>query len=340
MSIRLPSLQTINPVLDIELRQRSRSRRSVVVLTIFLTVMVLVSLLVYEASTATNEFNFDPISALTNGVGRKMFEWVLAAELGILLLIVPGISAGTISGERDRQTLVPLQVTMIGPWGIFMGKVLSSSSFILLLIVATVPVMAVPYLVGGISLTQVLLSLLSLLILGFLLAVMGVACSAIFKRTQIATLMAYALCAALTVGTLIVMVTVTVIQESRGQFVDSPPFWPLYANPFVAIADAAGDISGQFDGPFSPIKRFFWESQNQFNQFGQFEGDVGFQNFDEFGNPIFIDEGFPGAPQRQEPGFSGIPLWVRSLGTLAMISLLMSLAAVRKLKAPRTVMSA
>ena len=339
MSIRLPSLQTINPVLDIELRQRSRSRRSVVVLTIFLTVMVLVSLLVYEASTATNDFNFDPISALTNGVGRKMFEWVLAAELGILLLIVPGISAGTISGERDRQTLVPLQVTMIGPWGIFMGKVLSSSSFILLLIVATVPVMAVPYLVGGISLTQVLLSLLSLLILGFLLAVMGVACSAIFKRTQIATLMAYALCAALTVGTLIAMVAVTVIQESRGQFVDNPPFWPLYANPFVAIADAAGDITGQFDGPFSPIKRFFWESQNQFNQFGEVEA-IGAQGFDEFGNPIFIDEGFGGVPQRQEPSFSGIPLWVRSLGTLAMISLLMSLAAVRKLKAPRTVMSA
>jgi hypothetical protein len=151
--------------------------------------------------------------------------------------------------------------------------------------------------------------------------------------------MAYALVAALTVGTLIAMVTVGVVQQSRGQFVDNPPFWPLYANPFVAIADAAGDISGQFDGPFSPIKRFYWETQSASNQFGGFEGDVGAAGFDEFGNPIFDADGLPGAPGRQAPTFPGIPLWVRSLGTLATISLLMSLAAVRKLKAPRTAMS-
>ena len=323
-------LQRLNPVLDIELRQRSRSRRSIVVLTAFLVIMILVSLLVHETSVANDRLNaqFQPAGVLNSGVGRQMFEWVLFAELGILLLIVPGISAGAISGERDRQTLVPLQVTMIGPWGIFFGKVLSSSSFILLLVISTFPVVAVPYLVGGISLTQVMLSLLSLLVLGFLLAVMGVACSAIFKRTQIATLVAYALSAALTVGTLIALVAISLLftDLDRG---GTPPFWPLYANPFVAVADAAGDLSSNSASPFSPIKQFYRESQG-----------VGFNEFDQG----FVDE-VPAGPEpfAQPAGAVGqggwLPLWMRSLGTLAVISLAMSLVAVRKLKAPRKVMA-
>ena len=86
--------------------------------------------------------------------------------------MMPGISAGSVAGERDRQTLVPLQVTMLGPIQIFFGKVFASSSFLLLLLVGSAPILAVPFLVGGISLTQIVLSLLSLLVIGFLASVL------------------------------------------------------------------------------------------------------------------------------------------------------------------------
>lgn len=328
------SLRRVNPVLDIELRQRSRSVRSVILMTVFLIIMILVSLLVYEASSESSRGDFSSPSLLTNTVGRQMFEWVLFAQVAFLLLIVPATSAGSISGERDRQTLVPLQVTLIGPWGIFIGKVLSSSSFVLLLIVASLPVMAVPYLVGGISLGQILLALLNLLIVGLLLAVMGVACSAIFKRTQIATLMAYALCAALTVGTIIAMIAVVVVRENQGDFND-PPFWPLYANPFVALADSAGEIDSNGSGPFSPVRDFFVASRP--------DGVI----LDDFGNVIAVEEGifvteeamfeqqFDVAPRE----ISGLPLWARSLGTLAGLAAAMSLLAVRKLRSPMNVQS-
>lgn len=308
----------LNPVLDRELRQRSRSLRSLIILTLFLALLTGVMYLAYKGNEASNAFTNDPISALTRDTGRSMFEWVLAAELLLLLFLVPGISAGAIAGERDRQTLIPLQVTMLGPIQIFFGKVLASSSFLLLLLVGSAPILTVPFLIGGISLTQVLLSLLSLLIIGFLMAVIGVGCSAIFRRTQTATLAAYAAVLALTFGSVMAIAVVAIIDSSQGDDRVEPRLEPLYANPFLAVADAAGDLSSARRGPFSPIKQVFVESQ--FDERVVIEGDVAF------------DERTGQVVQAQELG--GLPLWSRSLLTIGAIATVFGIVGIRQLRAP------
>jgi len=289
-----------------------------------------VMFIAYKGAESSAAFAFDPVSALTVRVGRTMFEWVLAAELAILLFIVPGISAGSVAGERDRQTLVPLQVTLVGPVGIFFGKVLASSGFVLLLIVGAAPVMAVPYLVGGISLGQVLLSLLTLLIIGFLVAVIGVSCSAVFRRTQTATLAAYGAVLALTLGTVMLLGVLAVIDSARGSDQADPQLAALYPNPFLAVADAAGEIGSPSDGPFTPIKRLFLESRVGSNvvivEGGEFGGAPG-------GGIVAFDER-TGAPIEVDSSTSGTPLWARSLLTLTGLALLSALFGVRRLRAP------
>jgi ABC-type transport system involved in multi-copper enzyme maturation permease subunit len=310
---------TINPVLDRELRQRSRSARSMFLLTIFLGLLIGVMFLAYKATETTAGFAADPVSALTVQVGRSMFEWVLAAELVILLFIIPGISAGSIAGERDRQTLIPLQVTLVGPIGIFIGKVLASSSFILLLLIASAPVLAVPYLVGGISLSQVLLSLLSLLCIGFLMATMGVACSAVFRRTQTATLAAYAMVLVLTLGTVVGLAVLAVIDGSRGTDTIEPRLIALYPNPFLTVTDAAGDIASPSSGPFSPLKQVFIESQVGPGVI--VEGGVAFNP--ETGNQAELPA-----------GIGGLPLWVRSLLVQAGLAVVLAIVGIRRLRSP------
>jgi ABC-2 type transport system permease protein len=331
-------LQTLNPVLDRELRQRSRSKRSVVLVTLFLALLTGVLFLAYKGSQSTAQFTSDPISALTIKVGRTMFEWVLAAQLVILLFMIPGISAGAIAGERDRQTLIPLQVTLVGPIQIFVGKVLASSSFILLLVVASAPIMAIPYLVGGISLSNVIRALVALLIIGFLMAVIGVSCSAIFRRTQTATLAAYFMVLVLTLGTVVGLVVLAVIDASRGSDTVEPRLVALYPNPFVAIADAAGEIGSPSNGPFSPVKQVFLEAQLGPNATvitdqiavegpgGVFGGGGG--------RPIVIDQN-TGQPLEVNSTWSGVPLWIRSLGVQAAVALALAVPAVRRLRAPQ-----
>ncbi len=310
--------QQLNPVFDREMRQRSRSTRSMVLMTLYLALLVVVMYVVYKGTETTQAFNNDPVSALTNRVGRSMFEWVLAAQMAVLLFIIPGISAGSIAGERDRQTLIPLQVTLMSPRSIFLGKVLSSSSFVLLLLVASFPIMAVPYLVGGISLRQVVFALVTLMVTGFLLAIMGVACSSIFRRTQTATLAAYGLTLALTLGTLVGLAVLAVIDGSRGTDTVEPRLEALYPNPFIAVADAAGDLGGVGDGPFSPIKQVFIQSQ--------------------FGTEVFIENGMVFDPltgeQFEAKGVDGIPIWVRSLLSQAALAFALAVIAVRRLRTP------
>mgnify|MGYP000533248989 CR=1 FL=1 len=246
--------QNMNPVLDRELRQRSRSGKSVIVLTVLLMALTAVLYLVWLAWNQDNQFR-DPLQNLSAGVGAIMYEVVLFAELALLLLIIPGISASAISGERDRQTLIPLQITLMSRGSIFFGKVAASSAFVFLLLVASAPLLAVPYLVGGISLFRVLMGFLVVLVTGVIYATLGVACSAVFRRTQTATLMTYVLVFLVNVGPLIAVAIIEIFDSLNNDF-DGTTTWPLYLNPFVGVADAAGEFGRGFDGqgPFSAIK--------------------------------------------------------------------------------------
>lgn len=320
MSTRLRlHIDTINPVLDRELRQRSRSIRSVVIMTIFLGALIGVSYIAYLASAGFSQFSSNPLDQLTQSAGRTVFEWVLFAQVAFLMLIIPALSAGAIAGERDRQTLIPLQVTLVGPVGIFLGKVIASAGFVLLMLVAAAPVLAVPFVIGGISLSHVIWSLVTLLALGFLLAAIGVSCSSIFRRTQTATLAAYAVVAGLVIGSLVGTIILMAIDNARGIDIVETRLWILYLNPFVAVADAAGDLSGPAVGPFGAIKEVF--TRNQFdNQFVINEG-----------NGVWIDGNTGRRVELDEPWLS---VWVRSLGSITLLALFTSILGVRRLRAP------
>lgn len=261
MSALAAVFQNLNPVLDRELRQRSRSARSIVMMSLLLTALAGVLYIAHLAMTDNNQFG-DPLSAISSGTGAVMYEWVLFAELALLLLIIPGISASAISGERDRQTLVTLQVTLMGRVSIFFGKVAASSAFVLLLLIASTPLLAVPFLVGGVGLGRILMGFVVTLCTGVIYATLGVACSAVFRRTQTATLLTYVMVFAAVAGSIVVLVVLAVIQTAQGDFTD-PSRVSLYANPFVGVADAAGELNRGFDfpGPFSAIKQSMWGEQ-------------------------------------------------------------------------------
>lgn len=315
----LEAIGDVRPVLDRELRQRSRTARSMVVMTIFLLLALGVAFITYTGETSSFNGEF---GIVRQNVGRSVFEWVLILELVLLLFVVPGISAGAITGERDRQTLIPLQVTLIGPFGIFFGKVLASSAFVLLLVLATAPILAMAYLLGGVAFSQIVSGIAALMLIGFLLAVLGVACSAMLRRTAAATLIAYGLILALCIGTGMVF-AVLIILYTIGN--DGDPdnilafLTPFYWNPFVLLAGAAGEVS-DVNGPWplSGIRTGFVETQDQ-NQ--RIVEDVVFEG--------------PGFDPNARPGdLPVIPLWLRSTLALTWFSVMAAMVGVRRLRTP------
>jgi ABC-type transport system involved in multi-copper enzyme maturation permease subunit len=234
--VNLPAV-SVNPVLRRELVERMRGSRAAVVLTVYLTLLSGIFYLVYRVVRDTRVDPWESAASQVAGAGRAIFEWLVFFMVLLVLFLVPGITSGAIAGERERQTLVPLQVTMLRPVSILLGKVAASTAFLLLLLVATMPLLAVSYLIGGVSIPQVVSAVVMVAYIGLALAAVTAGISACVRRVQAATVLAYALTLALVVGTLLMYATANLVDASRGTDEARAPAWILAPNPLAALAD-------------------------------------------------------------------------------------------------------
>lgn len=258
------ALPPLNPVFARELKQRMRGRHVWLVVTIYLSILAVILRWVYVNATANEQFNqFDGgVDLLTSATaGRAIFQWLLFFMLLLVCFIVPGLTAGAISGERERQTLISLQLTLLRPQAIVVGKLLASLAFVFLLLVASLPLLTVPFLVGGVSMPEVAKGLVMVLATAVTLACLTLACSALFRRTQAATVVAYGVSLSMVLGTLLVYGAQQVPRRGIGP---RPAPWVLVLNPFAAAADVVQGRSESigFESPFRPFRELLRLGEN------------------------------------------------------------------------------
>lgn len=305
-----------NPVLAREMRTRMRGRRAAILITFWLVFNGGVLSIVYLAAEniAEDRFGFGGF-ANTVSIGQGIYEWTLFAMLLLMMLIVPAQAAGAIAGERERQTLIPLQVTLLSPRRILVGKMLASVAFLVLLVVAALPLLAVGYLVGGVGVGDVLAGAGSVLLTGFLVAGMCTALSTFVRRVQGATVLSYALVLALTIGTFILYGALAVVDQSRGVDAADPPDFVLLANPVAFVSDVVGDFGGgELPSPFDGLYGLINEEHRQ--DFVAMGPGMAFEDLQE---------------QRRK---DGMPFWVASLAVLSLWSVGSLAAASRRLRTP------
>lgn len=246
---------TVNPVLSRELRQRMRGPRSSIVLTLFLLLLSAAVWLLYEGASQVADGSDGPDVEQIAALGRGVFQTLLFVILMLVCFIVPGQTAAAIAGERERQTLVPLQVTMLRSRSILFGKLLASLAFVGLLIVASVPLVGVAFMLGGVEPFEVLRATAMLLVVATALAAIALLCSTVARRTQGATVLAYAVVLAMTVGSFIAFGAQATL--SRGDDVEHQAV--LQLNPFMAVASVLDSRADRFSGsslsPFSPMQQ-------------------------------------------------------------------------------------
>ena len=334
----------MNPVLARELRIRLRGRRSWIILTIYLLLLAAILFLAYTAEADRGQN--DPFSGVSPtqfaSVVRSIFEFMLLFMILLVLFLVPGFTSGAVAGERERQTLVPLQVTLMRPWQIVVGKLVASFAFLALLVVAAAPFLGVSYLIGGVTAGAVLRGVGVVLFIGLVIAALTVCCSAVFRRVQIATVIAYALVLFLVVGTLIIYGAATVVDNSRGTDEANAPRWILAPNPLflasdlLADEDANGDITSPFRGMAELLDPDLSQDDVGFEEGvdfvvlpdgGELPADIavgrGIVDFDQFGNPI------EGGSDDDE-----FPFWALSAIVLYTLAVLGGVVAVRRLRTP------
>jgi ABC-type transport system involved in multi-copper enzyme maturation permease subunit len=136
--------------------------------------------------------------------GVPVFGGLMMMLLALSLLIVPTLAAQSINGDRERGVLAVLQVTLLTPAEIALGKLLAAWGTALVFLALAVPIAASTLFMGGVGAGRLIVTVLVVAVL------MGVVCaiaqcwSGLVARTNTSSVMSYLSVFALTIGTLVI----------------------------------------------------------------------------------------------------------------------------------------
>lgn len=188
----------MNPILSSSVRRRMRGVRTPVIIALYDLLIAVFALLILKGISAETL----PMKRMRSGI--DYYIMMLGVQFLLTILIAPAMTSGSISGERERQTLDLLLVTNTGAFRIVWGKFLESFAFAALLIFSTLPMLCIVLIPGGVTMLQILTSMLFMLVTAFGALSIGTLCSALFRRTVASTVAAYLIVFAIGAGTLLV----------------------------------------------------------------------------------------------------------------------------------------
>ena len=213
----------INPIYRQESRAGARSFKLPLIILGFNSVLAVVALLyMYSMITQvrlTAEIQYSSFLGL--------YTFVATVEFVLLLFIIPGLTAGSISGERERQTLELMLTTRMQAADIVVGKLVQGLSTIFLLIVSSFPILGLVFIYGGVTMLDVGRLLLCYVVTAVFLGSAGLFCSAVMRRSTMATVSAYSVMVILTAGTLMVNYLADGLAEMTSVGGEAAG-WPLY----------------------------------------------------------------------------------------------------------------
>ena len=223
-----------------ELRGRVRGRRAFVVLTLYLLFLGGFAwaweLVAEQRYVQTSTLQGASAAFASSLVGQEVFGALILIETLLVVFLAPAFTAGSISLEREKQTLDMLTATPISSLAIVIGKLLSALAYVFLLIAASIPLTALVFVFGGVGPDDVIRAYAVLIVSAIGLGSLGLFISAIMQRTQGATVVTFFMVLFLTLGTM---------------------FGVLFWNTMAGVSSsgfASGTVGGTGSNGLGPIK--------------------------------------------------------------------------------------
>lgn len=176
-----------NPVLLKELKLRFRFFKSITGMLFYLLALTVVvgGFLIIVTQFSGNGGFMSPDESFI------LFMVLSILQMGLVLFITPGLTAGAISSEREKQTLNMLLMTTQSSWQIVIGKLTSSIVFLGFLLMAGLPIYSMVFLFGGVSPSQLVTIFLFYFVTMIAIGSIGIFYSTILKRTITAMIATY-----------------------------------------------------------------------------------------------------------------------------------------------------
>lgn len=177
------------PLLTKDLIEQSAHRRTYVLRVIYAVVLYGAALWVY-ADVAGGGAQAG-MSSL--GRGRAMFDMLATVQLLAIAILLPGISCGAVTSEKERDTLGLLLLTKLGPWTIVMEKFISRLVTMGTYQLLSLPLFAVVYGMGGVELFEIVTAIWYLGCWSILIGAWSIYCSTWHRTTAGAFIASYSI---------------------------------------------------------------------------------------------------------------------------------------------------
>lgn len=203
----------MNPVLENDMKRNMRSMKSSWVVFGINLLLTIISVAAYFGTAS-------PGGYLSSGQYRypvKCYMLIAYTLFFMIYLLVPGIAGGSIAIERERKTLDILLTTHLSPWKIVLGKLESSLSMIFLIAFSTLPAVSLILIFGGVSVVDLLALVVILVISGIFIGSVGIFCSAMIRKSTVATIVSYVIVMMLILGTVAILMAGHYFLEARAQ---------------------------------------------------------------------------------------------------------------------------
>lgn len=186
-----------NPVYKKESMVSARSIRTSMTLLVFNGILAVVALLNMYSAVAQVKINAEVQYASF----LRLYVFVASIEFVLLMVIMPANTAGSISGERERQTLDLMLTTKMTAADIVLGKLAAAFSAVFTLVLSSFPVLALVFVFGGVTVSSLLMLLLVYFTAALFCGSIGMFFSAWLKKSALSTLATYAVIVFLIAGT-------------------------------------------------------------------------------------------------------------------------------------------
>lgn len=182
------SLVIGNPVVSREMKVRMRFARSFWLQGTYLLFLTTIVLPAYQVILAHSPL-LHPAELQRRLIA--FYYTLLYSLVTVIVLIAPALTASAISFERERRTLDLLLTTPLRPMQILFGKLTASFAFLMLLLVESMPVIAVCIIMGGVTIGDLLATYVLIGFSTLHLCAFAMYCSACNRSSGAATFWAY-----------------------------------------------------------------------------------------------------------------------------------------------------
>lgn len=251
-----------NPVYQNEVKMSVRTMRLALLIMGFNGILAVLTLLsLYGAVNRSRFFGSVQFESVI-----QTYSTVAYIEFAMFMLLIPAITAGSISGEKERKTLDLLLTSRMSTLSIVLGKLKASINLVRILAISSLPVLSLVFIFGGIRIRDLLLVICALLITGFFAGSVGILCSTVSRKTTTATVFTYGSLIALIFGSYGILAFLQYLNANNiGEFTNGvgKGIYILLLNPAVTYISliysqvSNGDFISTVSSVYAPLEQGF-----------------------------------------------------------------------------------